>query len=318
MAATPTRVSVIGAGLMGHALALVYALGGHEVGLHDSEPGRVASAIDRARATAAPLLAAGQTDAAALTAALARIAPTTDLAAALAGSDFVVEAVKEDLAVKRAVFADLDRLAPPGAILASNSSALGPDDLAAVVARPGRVLVTHWFNPPTLLPLVEVVRARTTDDAVVASVVAHLTALGKRPVVVPRYTPGFVANRLQMTMVRECLKIIEDGLVTPAELDDVLRYSLAPRWAALGLFRVLDFGNTALFAAACRTIFPSLSTATEPSPRLVDLEQSGRHGVTTGEGFYQWTPEAIEAARLLRDDVMQAVLARTFPAPPPE
>jgi 3-hydroxybutyryl-CoA dehydrogenase len=309
----PERVSVIGAGLMGHALGLVYALGDHPVGLYDTDPARVADAIDRARATAAPLLTSGAIDPPALDAALGRLAPTTDLRAAVAGSGFIVEAVAENLAIKQAVFRDLDAVAAPTAILATNSSALGPDDVAAATGRPERVMVTHWFNPPTLLPLVEVVRGRATSDAAVEKVVAQLTALGKRPVVVPRYTPGFAANRLQAAMVRECLALVDEGLLGPAEVDEVLRFSLAPRWAALGCFRIMDFGNTQLFDDAMRTIFPSLSNAAAPGPALTRVAEAGRHGVTTGQGFYAWPPEEIERQRALRDAVVQAVLRLTNP-----
>ncbi|MCC6628967.1 MAG: 3-hydroxyacyl-CoA dehydrogenase family protein [Chloroflexi bacterium] len=311
--AAPERVSVIGAGLMGHALALVYALGGHPVGLYDTDPRRVNSATGRARDTAAPLLAACVVAPAALAAAIGRIAPTTDLAAAVANSGFIVEAVSEDLAIKQAVFRQLDQLAPPTAILATNSSALGPDDVAAATTRAEQVLVTHWFNPPTLLPLVEVVRGRHTSDAAVAKVVAQLTALGKRPVVVPRYTPGFAANRLQMAMVRECLALVDEGLLQPAEVDDVLRYSLAPRWAALGCFRIMDFGNTSLFAAAARTIFPHLSNAAAPGPALTERAAAGDEGVTTAQGFYAWPPGEADRQRGLRDAVVQAVLHLTNP-----
>ena len=307
------RVSVIGAGLMGHALALVYALGGHPVGIFDTAAGRLADVLDRARATAAPLLASGAVTEPELQAALARISPTADLADAVAGSVFAVEAVAENLAVKQAVFADLDRLAPPDAVLGSNSSALSPDDLAAVTSRPERVLVTHWFNPPTLLPLVEIVRADATSDTAVALVVDQLTALGKRPVVIPRYAPGFIANRLQHAMIRECLYLLDEGLISAADLDDVMRYSLAPRWAALGVLRLMDLGNAGLFAKTCRTIFPHLSNADGPGPTLTRMEEEGRHGVTTGQGFYRWPPEAFDEARTLRDAVVQAVLALTNP-----
>lgn len=308
---SPDRVSVIGAGLMGHALALVYALGGHPVGLFDSDQARLASARARARLTASPLLATGQITDQQLNEALRQIEPAADLGMALAESRFVVEAVAEDLSIKQTVFRQIDRLADPATILATNSSALGPDPLAAVTSRPERVLVTHWFNPPTLLPLVEVVRGQATDDASVAYVVDQLTALHKRPVVIPRYTPGFVANRLQMAMVRECMAILDEGLLGPAELDDVLRFSLAPRWAALGCCRVMDLGNTNLFAVASRTIFPALSNAAEPGPTLTALAAQGHHGVTTGQGFYPWSDEARQEMVALRDAVTQAILAFT-------
>jgi 3-hydroxybutyryl-CoA dehydrogenase len=309
----PARVGVVGAGLMGHALALVYALGGHPVGIYDNDGARLTDLAERARVTAAPLLAAGSVSEADLAAALDRIAPSADLGAVVAGSVFVVEAVAENLAVKQAIFEALDRLAPPAAVLASNSSALSPDELATVTRRPERVLVTHWFNPPTMLPLVEVVRARTTSDEAVALAVEQLRALGKRPVVIPRYTIGYVANRLQHAMIRECVALIDSGLIGPADLDDVMRFSLAPRWAALGVLRTMDLGNTSLFATTCRTILPDLSNADGPGPTLTAMAEDGRHGVTTGQGFYSWTPEEIKAARDLRDATIQAVLALTKP-----
>jgi 3-hydroxybutyryl-CoA dehydrogenase len=300
---------------MGHALALVYALGGHEVGVYDSEPGRLQDLESRARATGAALVAAGSASPDDLERAIRRLQPTSDLAQAVASTSFVVEAVAERLDVKQAIFRELDRLTAPDTVLGSNSSALSPDDMAAVTRLPERVLITHWFNPPTLLPLVEVVRGAATTDGAVALAVRQLTALGKKPVVIPRYTPGFIANRLQHAMIRECLHLLDEGLISPADLDDVMRFSLAPRWAALGVLKIMDLGNTGLFATTCQTIFPHLSNADRPGPTLTAMAEAGHHGVTTGRGFYEWSERDAEAARELRDAVVRAVLALTNPQP---
>ncbi|HEY8476293.1 MAG TPA: 3-hydroxyacyl-CoA dehydrogenase family protein, partial [Chloroflexota bacterium] len=254
MAMQVRRIGVVGAGLMGRAIALEFALAGYEVGIHDVR----SEALERLRQGLEPavrnLVDFGVVAEAAIRAAVERIEPHANLADAVRGADYVVEAVAEDLDVKRATFAELDRLAPSHAVFASNTSGLCPDDLAEATRRPSRVLVAHYINPPYFIPLVEVVPASATAPEVVETVVELLRGVGKQPVV-QRYVPGFVANRLQFALFREAAHLIDEGVVAAEDVDTIVTAGLGPRWAALGPIRTADMAGLDVFLAIASYLF---------------------------------------------------------------
>ena len=299
------RVAVIGAGLMGHGIALEFALAGYAVTLHDVDERRLADAIGRMRASLRLLsdagLAAAQVDA--VPAAL-RI--TTDLAGAVAGADLVVEAVYEHLPLKHEIFRELDRHAPPRAILASNTSTFVPSVLAEATTRPERVLVAHYFNPPHLIPLVEVVPGARTAEETVQTMVALLTRVGKEAVVVRHEAPGFIANRLQNALRREALSSVARGAATPQDVDRGGRRGFGRRLAVAGPFELTELIGLDLALAIAEQLYPTLESSPEPPAILRDKVARGELGVKTGQGFYGWTPE--EAAAL-RERVVRALIA---------
>ena len=187
------------------------------------------------------------------------VAPPT-LEEALEGTTYVAEAAPEDLALKQDLFQRLDALAPPEAVLASNTSGYNPADLAAVTAHPERVLVAHYFGPAYLIPLVEVVPHPATAPWALRRTVDLLTRAGKRPVPLERFSPGFVANRLQQALFREALFLMREGIAPAEAIDEVVRFSFGPRLAALGPFTVADFAGHDVYAALARNVWPTLST----------------------------------------------------------
>jgi 3-hydroxyacyl-CoA dehydrogenase len=301
------RIAVVGAGLMGHGIALELAAHGFTVHLHDRDQAQ----LDRAQGNIAHGLARlveieriTPGDAAATP---ARIAMGRDLRAAVCDIDLVIEAVSEDLELKRVLFRDLDAWAPPRAILASNTSTFMPSLLAAATNRPERVIVTHYFNPPYLLPLVELVRGDRTSDETVATMRALYEGIGKSPAVVQREAPGFVGNRLQMALLREALAIVDAGIASPRDVDTIIRTSFGRRLAMAGVFEVFEAAGWDLTLAVAEQLFPAIDRSIAPPSSLREKVAHGDLGLKTGKGFYAWTPEEATALRQRISDGLVAI-----------
>lgn len=256
---TTWRIAVLGAGLMGGAIARTLAAAGHEVRAYDPEPGRAAAAVERATALAVDALAEAVRDA-----------------------DLVLEAAPERLDLKHALLAEVEPMTT--GILASNSSTFTPSQLAQPLAEPGRLLVTHWFNPADVVPLVEVVPHPATPAASVDAVVAMLAAAGRHPVALAHEVDGFVGNRLQAALVREAMHLVESGVATRQQVDDVVRHGLGPRWAAVGPIRVMELGGLGVWEAVTDRLFPTLGDATE-APRMLRDAAAARRAGRPVEGF---------------------------------
>jgi 3-hydroxybutyryl-CoA dehydrogenase len=274
---------------MGRNIARVFLRAGAEVRLYSRGEATVASA-------SAAL--AGEP--------LAALSATTDLAAAVAGAGLVIESVPERLDLKRGLLAQAEAAVPAGAILATNTSSLPLDELAAALRRPERFLGLHWFNPAHLVPLVEVVPAAATDPGVLAWCADLLTICGKRPLTMRRAVTGFVANRLQYALIREALQLLADGAVDAEGIDLALTECLGPRWAVIGPLRSTDLAGVETAVAVARELFPLLASADAPQRPLLELAEQGRLGVRSGSGFHEYPdPEAAVAAR---DAGLRAVL----------
>ena len=283
------RVAVLGAGVMGRNIAKVLLRGGHQVALYSR--------------TEQTLLDAGG---ALEREAAAQITYTTSIAEASTDSDLIIESVPESLPLKVLVLRDVEPAAPPGAVIASNTSSLPLGQLADALGRPERFLGMHWFNPAHLIPLVEVVPTERTDPALVDWSVALLTELGKRPLALSRAIKGFLANRLQYALLREALQLVQDGFATPAQIDAVMTDCLGLRWAVLGPMHSSDLAGTPTAAAVCRELFPVLSTAEEPQAVLTELLEAGRVGVSSGAGFFDYPDR--EGPAHTRDRLLSSVL----------
>ena len=291
------RIVVTGAGLMGHGIALEFAVAGLEVGLHDVS----ADALERARAQIAAALGRlgqmGRLTAAARSAALERIRTSVNLADLVQDADLVIESATESLEIKRRIFAELDALCPARTILASNSSSFVPSAYAAVTSRPGKVLGVHYFNPAYLLPCVEVVAGPATAEATVDAVRELLLAQGKRVVVVRGEAPGFIANRLQVALLREAISLVERGVATPEDVDAVVKFGIGRRLGIAGPFEICDLAGLDTILAVVRNITPDLESGSTVSPLLEGKAARGEPGAKAGKGFYAWTPDTARAQR---------------------
>lgn len=281
------EVAILGAGTMGHALALVHALGGCSVRLQDVSPEVLEGAPGLIGAAFRTLVAAGVCGEEDARLAESRIARTADLGQAVAGADLVVEAVFEDTDVKREVFARAHQAAPEQAVFASNTSYLDVFPLMPT-ARAGRAMIVHWYTPPYIIDLVDVVPGPETEPQLIQDMRDFLVGLGKKPIVLQAYIPGFIANRLQSALSLEIYALLDDGVATAADIDASIRHGLAARLALFGQLMKADYAGLGLVrqSLANRAYWPP---EVRGHCRTVDeLVAAGRTGVMAGAGFYDY------------------------------
>lgn len=301
------RVAVLGAGRMGRQIALACALGGRQVLLVDlkrREAGEAAVVLADARREIARDLGLmaeeGVIEPSAVASALGRIEDRTDLAG-LDGCGFVQEAVPESRDLKRQLFAALAGRLAPDTIVASTSSTISPAHLADAVPGPERFLVAHWLNPAHIIPLVEVVPGAKTGAEVVARTVAFLESLGKVPVTCGD-AAGFIVPRLQVLLMNEAVRLVEEGVATPEDVDRAMRAGLGFRYATVGVFEFIDWGGVDILARASRFMVEATGDERYRAPRLVE-EKVARDelGPKTGRGFFEYgggRRDAFETAKV--------------------
>lgn len=282
------KVAVLGAGTMGHALALVYALGGHEVRLTDSSMAMLDKAGGLMETALASLVEAGEApascDADWLHQQVTRL-PT--LAETVEEVDLVVEAIIENPEAKRALYAELDRVAPPQAVFASNTSYLDPFPLIPE-RRQARSLIMHWYTPPYLVDLVDIVAGPACDPAIVDWASELVTALGKVPLVMKTFVPGYIANRLQQALAAEVYRLIDEGVATAEEIDTAVVHGLALRIPIVAIMAKADFTGLPILQNALRNATYQPPPARDASETLDRLIAEGRTGVMAGAGYYDW------------------------------
>jgi 3-hydroxybutyryl-CoA dehydrogenase len=283
------RIAVIGAGLMGHGIAQVFAVAGHEVTITDS----VAASLDNAKARIAASLKDLDDD----ERAVERVTPHRDLASALPEADYVVEAISENLERKQALFAEVEKHVRPDTILASNTSVIPITAIMGGLTHRERALGTHWWNPPTLVPLVEVIGTQWTSPQAIDFTMALHAAAGKRPAHVQKDVPGFIGNRLQHALWREAISLVERGICDAETVDTVIKTSFGRRLAVLGPLENADLVGTDLTLAIHQTVLPDIEHRPGPSPYLEKLVKDGKLGFKSNEGFRKWTPEQQAALR---------------------
>jgi 3-hydroxybutyryl-CoA dehydrogenase len=274
---------------MGSGIAQVFAAAGLEVSVFEPSP--------PVRATIRPRMAADLRLSQHDEALADRVILTDDLAQAVARAEFVIEAAPERLELKQSIFADLVRHAPRNAILASNTSVIPIHRIAAGLPTLERIIGTHWWNPPGLVPLVEVIQSAGTSQATVATTMDLLASIGKSPAHVTKDVPGFVANRLQHALWREAIAMVAEGVCDPATLDACVKNSFGLRLAVLGPLENADLVGLDLTLDIHRTVIPELDRSDRPNPYLEQQVQAGRLGFKTGVGFRTWTPEEMSAVR---------------------
>jgi 3-hydroxybutyryl-CoA dehydrogenase len=295
-------IAVIGAGLMGHGIALTFARAGHRVTVTDP----VEAAREAVRGRVAESLRLLGEEGESVAAILRRIEVVDGIPAAVGAAAFVVEAAPEKLALKQAIFVDIEAHAPREAILASNTSVMPISEIMAHLVHKDRALGTHWWNPPHMIPLVEVIRTASTAPAAIDAMMDLLARAGKTPVKVEKDVPGFIGNRLQHALWREAISLVERGICDAAAVDTVVKASFGRRLAVLGPLENADLVGTDLTLDIHRTVLADLEARPGPSPLLEAMAADGRLGMKSGEGFRRWTPEE---ARALREQVVRHLIA---------
>jgi 3-hydroxybutyryl-CoA dehydrogenase len=291
-----TTIAVVGAGTMGAGVAGVFAAHGHPVSLWSRNPVTLSTAMTAIEERIGD--------------AAHRVSVTTDLAECVGAAGFVSENVVEQLALKRTVFADLERLTPEDCILTTNTSSVPITSIASALERPGRVVGLHWFNPPAVMPLVELVRGSASDDSTVVRVQALCASIGKEVIEVRRDVPGFVINRLQYALLREAIALVESGVATVADVDRAVETTLAPRWSASGPLRLMDLAGLDTVEKVSSVIMPELSRATGVPATVSALVADGALGAKAGRGFYEWSAETLGTAIAERDATVLSLTER--------
>ena len=283
------RIAVIGAGLMGHGIAQVFALTGHDVTIYDS----VQATLDSAKAR----ILTNLNDLGDDRKAAERITPVAELAASVRDADYVVEAVLENLPLKQTLFAEIEQHVRPDTILSSNTSVIPITKIMEGLKRRERALGTHWWNPPFLVPLVEVIETQWTSPQVVDFTIKLHAAAGKKPAHVRKDVPGFIGNRLQHALWREAISLVENGICDAETVDNVIKSAFGRRLAVLGPLENADMVGTDLTLAIHQTVLPDIDGRPGPSPYLEKLVKDGKLGFKSGEGFRKWSPEQQQALR---------------------
>jgi len=297
------KIGVVGGGLMGHGIAYLLAAAGHRVGIFEPSA-EVRASLTQRLAGIAELL---DDDAAVL----ARIAAHDALAPAVNDAQFVFEAAPEKLPLKQRIFAELESLTPADAILASNSSAIPTTEIAREMKRRERVVGTHFWNPPHLVPLVEVIQNRWTSEATIACTLALLRAAGKTAVHVRKDIPGFIGNRLQHALKREAIALVASGACDAETLDTVVKEGFGARMAVLGPMEQSDLVGLDLTLDISNVLVEHLDRTPTAHPFLIEKVEAGKLGMRTGEGFRRWTKEqADEVRERLRDFLAAQAKAR--------
>ncbi|WP_406869839.1 3-hydroxyacyl-CoA dehydrogenase family protein [Paraburkholderia fungorum] len=288
---------------MGVGIATQSALHGHRTIVHDVDPARLASVAPKAEAVLDELIDCGRIGHGAKHAALARIETHAQLDV-MASAQFVIEAIPEVLELKHRLYASLTGLMADDAILASNTSGFPPDQLVAPLRAKERFLIAHFWNPPHMIPLVEVVPGTATAPEVTERTAALMSAIGMEPVVLAKAIPGFVGNRLQFAVLREALNIVRSGAATPDVVDRVMKASLGRRWGIVGPFEGADMGGLDTFLDISTHLMPELAKDEDVLDLLRAQVNAGRVGVRSGAGFYEWDDAHLARVKAGRKQVI--------------
>ena len=286
------NVAVIGGGLMGHGIALTFARAGHKVVV--SEPSGEMRASLAGRVTESLMLLGESAEAAAKAVGRIRLA---DLAEAVSEADFIFEAAPEKLELKIALFSEIEALAPAGAVLASNTSVIQISKIMGHLESRNRALGTHWWNPPHMIPLVEVVKTEWTAPEIAQAMFDLLASVGKVPVMVEKDVPGFIGNRLQHALWREAISLVENGICSAKAVDDVVKASFGRRLAVLGPLENADLVGIELTQDIHAQVLFDLENRAAPSPYLQELRDRGRTGMSAGAGFRDWEDGDLNATK---------------------
>ena len=282
------QIAVIGAGLMGHGIAQAFAQKDYSVTLYDLNVSILKTALSQIQSNLGPFVEAGLETKETVEKLLLNIRTSVNLEEAVKEAHFVIEAVPEDLELKVNLFEELDQHCSRETILASNTSTLPISEIGRKVKGKERLVITHWFNPPYIIPTVEVVRGESTSREVLDLSFELMKKIGKRPVKILRDIPGFLVNRVQTAMFREILSLIEQGVAEPEEIDAAIRGSFGLRSAVLGPLATMDMGGLDVLYKGMKYLYPFLDQSTKVQKVFEEKIEQGELGLKTGKGFFEY------------------------------
>lgn len=303
---TQWKVSVLGAGSMGQCIAQFMAMNGHEVFLYNRTPANLEKALVQIESNLQTLAAMGEIEQEKISETLQRIYGSSDLKGSVEQADIVIENLAETQEVKTMIFGQLDELCGSDVILSSDTSTMNIFEFLQV-SHPERLVITHFFNPAHVMPLVELVRGPETSDEVTEAAKTFLESTGKKVAVLNKCIPGFILNRITLAVFREAVHIVEEGVATPADIDKAIVSTFGPRYAFEGPFGLSDFAGIDIYERLATLLPPVLCSDTECPKLLHEMTAAGKLGVKSGEGFYRYEDE--KAARRTRDTRIMKMIA---------
>ncbi len=289
---------------MGHGIAQVFAQAGFQVILNDVSLDILEGAVLRIQDSLRTCVKYGFASPEDVEESPGRITITTDLDKAVSKSDHIVEAVVENLEAKITLLSEVEKKCPAHTIITSTTSSYCVRDMAVALNHPERFLVTHFWNPPYLIPVVEVMPGDVTSPEVVETTYKLLEDVGKYPVMVNNDVPGFVGNRLQHALRREAISIVAQGIASPEDVDLIAKFSFGLRLPVVGPLETVDLGGLDLTQAIQTYLLPELERSTEPLQLILDKVERGELGAKTGKGFYDWSPGRAEEVIQRRDEIL--------------
>lgn len=296
------RIAVLGAGVMGHGIAQIYAQEGYDVHLYDVSEQGLEKAKELLENSMALFVREGLITEEKREQALQKLSYTTNLAEAVTDVGMVIEVVPEVIELKWDIFSQIEEIVEKDIIIASNTSAFPLSTLRQHAQHPERFVITHFFNPAQLVPLVEIIQDAKTNPKVVEATKQYIESIKKSPIVLQKEVPGFVANRLQAAVAREVYWLLENGVASPEDIDIAMKDGLGFRWAFIGPLKTNDFGGLDTLKRVFDHLFPLLSNADSTPSFLGKLVEEGKLGVKTGEGFYSYDDQSVQQQIQERDE----------------
>ncbi|MFS0558180.1 3-hydroxyacyl-CoA dehydrogenase family protein [Brevibacillus sp. 179-C9.3 HS] len=296
------HAAVIGSGVMGHGIAQLYALAGYRVSLYDLQEEFLIKARASIEHSLSLLVAEGVITDKSRVEALERIVLTTDLQSAVSEAEVITEAVPEVIELKWELFEKLEQYARPDAIIASNTSTFSIARLIEKAKTPHRFIITHFFNPAQLVPLVEVVKHEKTALEVVQTTMKLMAEIGKSPVLLKKDVPGFIANRLQTALMREAFHLLAEGVADATQIDTVMKDGIGFRWAFVGPIETADFGGLDTWKRVMDNLAPELDASTKAPAIIEEQVAQGNLGTKSGAGIYTYKDMSVTEKLRVRDE----------------
>ncbi len=288
------NITVLGSGIMGHGIAQSFLMGGYPVMLFDISEPILVTAKAHVKKNLELFFKSDLIKEEDIEASLKRLTTTTDLEKAVSKADFIVEAAPEDLNLKQGLFEKIESFCDENTIIASNTSSLTLKEIGEKVKNKSRLVVTHWFNPPHIVPTVEVVKNEGTSNETAGTAYGLMEKIKKTPVMINWEIPGFIVNRIQIAMVREVLNLYKKGVASAADIDRAVRGSMGFRLASIGPLLTIDLAGVKLWRNVCANLLPQIESGITPPAALDDLVAKGNDGIKSGKGFYDYTVDFSE------------------------
>ncbi|SFN08009.1 3-hydroxyacyl-CoA dehydrogenase family protein [Thermodesulforhabdus norvegica] len=302
------NIGIIGAGLMGHGIAQIFAHEGYRVSVYDANDDALKTLRQRIKKNLEIFMLLGITDNSRANQCLENIRVCSSISEAAGSADVIIEAINENKGLKKELFRELEHIIGSETVVCTNTSAISITELSESLSYRERFVGTHFWNPPHILPCVEIVKGLYTSEEVFEGVCRLMKRVKKEPVRVLRDVPGFLGNRLQHAMWREAISLVEKGVASAEDVDKVVKFGFGLRLCFIGPFETADLAGLDLTYEVQKYLFPYLDNSPVPSPKLENLVESGFTGVKAGRGFYSWTKDKVQQLIAKRDAILLKVL----------